>query len=140
MNLNKKKNLAKKVFKVGSDRIVFLETRIADIKDAITKQDIRDLEKSGAIVILEGKGRKKVRKRAGRSVGNIRKKIKQTKRDYIILTRKLRKYLKSLHARGEISREVSTNIRKKIRNKEFKSKSHLKEHIDSIGKTKGEEK
>ena len=52
-----------KALKLGRDRIVFLASRIGEIKDAITKQDIRDLKEDGAIVVKEIKGRKKVKKR-----------------------------------------------------------------------------
>ena len=99
MNLSKKKKLAKKTFGVGSERIVFLESRLDEIKDAITKQDIRDLEKSGAIIVLSEKGRAKVSKRKSRSAGNIRKKMGRRKRGYIIITRKLRQYLQDLYSR-----------------------------------------
>ena len=134
MNLSKKKKLAKKTFDVGFGRIAFLESRLEEIKDAITKQDIRDLEKSGAIIIKERKGRTKVRKKARRSIGNIRKKVKRRKRAYMILTRKLRGHIQGLYSGGEIAKENLKEIRKKIRNKEFRSKAHLKEHIGGIKK------
>jgi large subunit ribosomal protein L19e len=134
MNLSKKKKLAKKTLNVGEDRIVFLESRLEEIKDAITKQDIRDLLKSGAIIIKERKGRKRVEKTKSRSTGNIRKKAKKKKREYIILTRKLRKYLKGPEAGGKLLKEQVVDIRKKIRNRIFRSKAHLKEHIGGIQK------
>lgn len=60
MNLKKKKQLAAKTLKVGKERILFLGPRIEEIKEAITKQDIRELKKDGAILIKEIKGRKKI--------------------------------------------------------------------------------
>jgi len=135
MNLSKKKELAKRTFGVGEDRIVFVESRLNDIKEAITKQDMRDLRQDKAIIIKEKKGRKKViRKRRRRSTGNIRKKINTRKRDYVILTRKLRKYVLEIKNQGKISKEEVNDIRKKIRNKAFRSKSHLKEHIEGLRK------
>ncbi len=134
MNLSKKKKLAKRTLNVGEDRIVFLGSRLEEIKDAITKQDIRDLLKSGAIVIKERKGRKKVQKKRSRSTGNIRRKAKEKKREYIILTRKLRRYLKSQVSKGKLSKEHFRDIRKKIRNRVFRSLSHLKEYIGEIKK------
>ena len=134
MNLSKKKKLAKKTFNVGEDRIVFIESRLGEIKDAITKQDLRDLEKSGAIVIVSGKGRTRVREKAGRSTGNIRKKIKRRKREYMIITRKLRRYLQDLYSRGKISKENASNIKNRIRNKEFRSRVHLKEFMQGVSK------
>ena len=55
MNLRKKKILAAKALKVGKERIIFLKPRLEEIKEAITKQDIKDLYKEGAIKIKEVK-------------------------------------------------------------------------------------
>ena len=134
MNLSKKKKLVKRTLNIGEDRIVFLESRLEEIKDAITKQDIRDLVKSGAIIIKERKGRKKVQRTKSRSTGNIRKKAKKKKREYIIITRKLRRYLKGFEAEGKILKDDVTDMRKKIRNREFRSAAHLKEYIGGIKK------
>ena len=43
MNLEKKKALAAKILHVGKERIVFNSERLAEIKESITRQDIRDL-------------------------------------------------------------------------------------------------
>ena len=134
MNLSKKKKLAKRTFGVGENRIVFVESRLNDIKEAITKQDMRDLRQDKAIIIKEKKGRKKVIRKRRRSTGNIRKKINTRKRDYVILTRKLRKYVSEIKNQGKISKEEVNDIRKKIRNKAFRSKSHLKEYIEGLRK------
>ena len=132
MKLNKKKELAKRTLNVGKSRIVFLESRLDEIKDAITKQDIRDLKKEGAIVVKEIKGKRKVRKKKKKSVGNIRKKVKTRKKDYVTMARKLRNYLSELKKSGKISREDEKELRKKIRNKAFRSKAHLKEQIGGL--------
>ncbi len=59
MNLEKKKKLAARTLNVGKERIIFLKSRLEEIKEAITRQDIKDLHKDGAIIIKEEKGRKK---------------------------------------------------------------------------------
>jgi len=134
MNLSKKKGLAKRTFGVGEDRIVFVESRLNDIKEAITKQDMRDLKQDGAIIIKGKKGRKKVIRKRKRSTGNIRKKMKTRKKDYVVLTKKLRKYASEMKKQGKISKEKTDDIRKKIRNKIFRSKSHLKEYVEGLKK------
>ena len=53
MNLKKKKILAAKTLGVGRNRIRLLKSRLDEIKEAITKQDIRDLKNDGAILIKE---------------------------------------------------------------------------------------
>jgi len=60
MNLRKKKMLAAKTLGVGKNKIVFVKSRIDEIKEAITKQDIRDLYNEGAILIKQVMGRRKV--------------------------------------------------------------------------------
>ena len=66
----KKKKLTERTFGVGRERVVFVESRLGDIKEAITKQDIRDLYTDGAIIIKDIKGRKKVVRKTNRSKGN----------------------------------------------------------------------
>ena len=134
MDLSKKKKLAERTFGVGKKRIVFVESRLDEIKDAITKQDIRDLYNEGAIIIKERGGRKRVVKKINRSKGNIRKKVKKRKREYIILTRKLRRYISDLKKQEKIFNKDLKEIRKKIRNKSFKNKMQLKEQIEGGGK------
>lgn len=130
MNLRKKKLLAVKVLGVGKEKIVFVKPRLDEIKEAITKQDIRDLYASGAIIVKNSRGRKKIIKRKRkRGVGHIKKMVNTRKRTYIVLTRKLRKYIKELENKSELKKEQSKKIRQGIRNRLFKSKSHLKEHF-----------
>jgi large subunit ribosomal protein L19e len=128
MNLRKKKALAARTFGVGLARVEFVEARLEEIKEAITKQDIRDLQKDGAIIIKNIRGRKKnENKKKSRSVGNVRKKVNRRKRDYVTMTRKLRKHLAEV--KDKLTEKEKKDIRKKIRNKFFRSKAHLKEHI-----------
>ena len=134
MNLSKKKSLAAKTLGVGKSRIIFAHPRLEEIKEAITKQDIRDLHKEGAILVREVHGRKKVARKAKRaSSGNIRKKMKPGKREYIIITRKLRSFLNE-HGNSGLSREEIKNNRKKIKNRMFKNKNSLKEYLGGIKK------
>lgn len=130
MNLRKKKDLAAKTLKVGRHRIIFVTKRLDEIKEALTKQDILQRHQEGAIKIKEVKGRKKVEKRKRkRGQGKVKMKINKRKTEYIAMTRKLRRYVGELKNSGKISREDSKEIRKKIRNKEYRSKAHLKEQI-----------
>ena len=135
MNYVKKKNLAVRALKVGRQRIVFLKSRLDEIKDALSKQDIRDLKEDGAIVVKEVKGRRKnVKRKRKRGVGKVKKRVNTRKQDYVIMTRKLRGYVKELKNRGEISNEEVVEIRKRIRNKKYRSKAHLKEYIGGLRK------
>lgn len=135
MNLRTKKQLASKVLKVGKNRIHFDSDKFAEIKEAITKQDIKDLHSAGFISIKPIKGRKKiVRRKTKRGPGKIKKKVNKRKQTYVKITRKLRKYLKELKIQGIIRKELFQELRKKIRMKDFRSKMHLKEYLENIEK------
>jgi len=133
MNLGKKTNLAARTLKVGKDRITFIKSKLNEIKEAITKQDIRDLQKEGAIVVKEVSGRKKnLKRKPKRSTGNVRKKVNKRKQEYVIMTRKLRKYAAEMKNQGRLSKEEVVEIRKRIRNRSYKSKAHLKRYIEEL--------
>ena len=128
MKLDKKKELAAKTLDVGKNRIAFSNEHLSEIKEAITKQDIIDLHKSGAIKIKPVKGRKKVEKRkTKRKLGKIKIKPGRRKKDYVLMTRKLRKYLKGMKVQNKLETEKYKDMRKKIRARYFKSLSQLKE-------------
>lgn len=126
----KKKELAAKALKIGKERVKFVRVRLDEIKDAITKQDIRDLVETGAIIIKPVKGRRtNIKKKNRKGQGKVKKKVNKRKREYVEMTRKLRKHVKLLKKQGTISKEESKQFRKEIRNKAFRSKSNLVSHI-----------
>jgi large subunit ribosomal protein L19e len=133
MDLKKKKALAVRTLGVGEKRIKFLEPRLEEIKEALTKQDIRDLYKDGAIVIQNVGGRKtSTKKKKRRSTGNVRKKVNKRKKEYVALTRKLRKHLAQIS--GKLTEKEKADFRKKIRNKFFVSNAAFKDYIAGIRK------
>ncbi len=126
MQLRNKKELASKVLGVGKGRIVFMPESLAEIKEAITRQDISDLHKSGAIQIKEISGRKTIEKRKHRrGVGKIKKRVPNSKQKYVVLTRKLRKVSHGLVKTNKIDKEQYREIRKMIKASRFKSRRHL---------------
>ncbi len=133
MNLSNKRTLAAKALKVGKNRVVFNSEGISEIKEAITKQDIKDLVREGIISIKPVKGRKKVKKRkTKRGYGKIKKKVNKRKQEYVKITRKLRKYIMELRNKGEIERELYWDLRKKIKMRNFKSRANLREYLGSL--------
>jgi large subunit ribosomal protein L19e len=134
MKLEKKKELASRALLVGKNRIAFNINRLGEIKEAITKQDIKDLVADGAIIIKEIKGRRTIVKSTGRRrAGSIKKKIKPGKRAYIIRTRRMRSFLAQLRRKEKLSREAYLTLRKEIRASIFRDLSHLKERIKELG-------
>lgn len=134
MKLDKKKRLAASTLGVGLGRITFNVNRLDEIKEAITKQDIRDLFGNGAIMVKEIRGSRTAvkEKRRRRGQGSIRKKARNKKREYMIITRKLRAFIVELLKHESISKERYVQLRKEIRAHSFKSKSHLKERIKTL--------
>ncbi|MBU3923683.1 MAG: 50S ribosomal protein L19e [Nanoarchaeota archaeon] len=131
MNLATRKELAAKVLRVGKNRISFVEGRLPEIKEAITRVDILDLHKSGAILIKEISGRKKiVRRKNRRRTGKIKLPVNKRKAEYIIITRKLRKFVRGLIRAGAVDKEKNQELRRQIRARAFKSKRHLKENLE----------
>ena len=135
MNLRNKKDLAANTLGVGKGRIVFVEERISEIKEAITKQDIRGLVESGAIQVKPVKGRRtNVSRKNKRGPGKIKLKVNKRKQEYVTITRKLRSYVAELKNQGKLTSEESTEIRKRIRNRAYKSKANLKSYIEGLRK------
>ncbi|MBM3233166.1 hypothetical protein FJZ18_03310 [Candidatus Pacearchaeota archaeon] len=133
MNLEKKKILAAKTFGVGMGRIVLNQARLADIKEAITKQDIRDLFVDKAILIKPIKGRKtKIKRNTRRRAGSIKKRINKGKLEYMRMARKLRKNLATLKRKGSIKNEHYWKLRKEIKARAFKDKHHFKERLTQL--------
>jgi large subunit ribosomal protein L19e len=134
MDLSKKKALAARTLGVGVGRVRFNMHNIGEIKEAITKQDIRDLVAAKAIFIQDVKGRKAASPRKRRRAGSIRMRPNNRKREYIILTRKLRSYLAEIRKQGKITNEEFISLRKGVRSRVFRNKTNLKEHIQLMQK------
>lgn len=133
MKLNKKKELAARTLGVGKSRISFNVNRIDEIKEAITKQDIKELVSGGAISIKEIRGtRTKKKRKTRRRAGSIKIKVNTRKRDYMTITRKLRSYLLDLKKRNAIPADVYKQMRKEIRLSSFKSLAQMKDRIAKI--------
>ena len=133
MNLSKKKALAARTLNVGKARILFNVQRLGEIKEAITKQDIRDLHKEGIILIKEVKGRRKiVRRNTRKRMGCRKKRILNKKHQYVTLTRKFRRYLSYLKNKKAISKEHFLQLRREIRARMFQTLAQLKERIKEV--------
>lgn len=128
MKLERKKDLAARTLGVGKSRVRFNKERLAEIKQAITKQDIRDLLGSGAIRIEDVKGRLKVqRRKARRRTGSVKKKVSKGKDEHVRLVRSLRGLLVELKKQKRVHGEHYHQLRKEIKSHQFKTKAQLHE-------------
>ncbi|MEM1577495.1 MAG: 50S ribosomal protein L19e [Candidatus Pacearchaeota archaeon] len=144
MSLKTQRRLAAEILGVGINRVKFMPEKINEIKEAITRKDIEELIKEGAIKKRPIKGykrragrkRQKRYKKRRRGEGKIKKKVIDRKRKYIILIRNLRRYLKNLKNRGILTTREYRILRKQAKGGRFKSKKELMEYIKiKLGKS-----
>ena len=141
MKLDKQKKLAAQVLKAGHKRIKFSPDRLSDIKEAITKGDIRALVISKAIKSNQKKSTSRSRarkllnqKRKGRRQGKGSREGKKTarlskKRKWINKVRIQRKFVKDLRNKKKISLPTYGPIYRKIKGGFFRSKNHIKTYL-----------
>lgn len=127
MNLAKKKKMIARTLGIGANRVVI--TSQGEIKEAITREDIRELAKQGIIKVKIIAGRRKKARIGKREEGSIKKRTRNRKQSYVKLTRKLRDYIKNLKHREKISAEKYRETRKKIKARAFKSLARLTEAL-----------
>ena len=127
-----KKKLIARTLGIGMSRIAIKS--MEELKEAITRQDIRELVKEGIIKIKQGKGKRKVKKikRRRKGPGSIKKKMKKGKKWHAILTRKLRQHIKIQKKKGKMSNERYREMRVKIKARAFADLKHLREHIGGL--------
>jgi large subunit ribosomal protein L19e len=128
------KRLASEILGVGRNRIWTDKNRLEDIEKAITRNDVRELIKEGAIKArIRIKKKKKAEKKGRRrGVGSIKKKIARRKEKYVYKIRKLRKYIQNLKNKKVINQDEKKKLRMMSRSGELKSLRHLKDHVSNI--------
>ncbi len=138
MELKLQKRLAGDVMNCSPYRVSFDVQRLDDIKDAITKADIRALARQGAIIknpvvgISKFRARKiKCQKRKGRRKGpGCKKGPKRSrlskKRAWINRVRCQRRFLAELREKKLVSTKTAHMIYQKIKGGFFRSRRHVK--------------
>ncbi len=141
MNLSKQKKLAAKVFGVGKKRVVFDNDKLSEIKESITRSDIRSLEILKAIKknpknsVSRVRARKVLKqKRKGRKTGPGSRKGKKTarlsgKRLWMNKIRIQRSFAKELRDKQLISLSTYRLVYRRIKGGYFRSKSHIKTYL-----------
>ncbi len=128
-----KKRLAARALNVGIERIRFNNERLAEIKEAITKQDIRDLAKDGALFVKEVSGRKThERSKQRRRTGSFRKKVDTSKKDYVTFIRGARRAIAHAKEQGTLSGEHAQLLRKEIRSGRVNARAMLRERMKEV--------
>ncbi len=142
MKVNTQKRLAGVILKCSANRIWLDKERLTDIKEAITKIDIRNLIKEKAIVKKPVKSISRVRarkaqaqKRAGKRRGHGSRKGTSNAREskktvWINHVRAQREVLKNMKEKKIITPVIYTELYNKSKGGFFRSKKHLKLYIE----------
>ncbi|MBS3152331.1 50S ribosomal protein L19e [Candidatus Woesearchaeota archaeon] len=141
MNLRNKRLIASRVLKVGFDRVWFDPNKTAEIKEAITRDDIRKLIVDGSILVKQkvgiSRGRARMitlQKRKGRMNGSGSKKGKRTSRlgrkeEWVNRIRAQRNLFSDLVENGNITSETYRILRAKAKGGFFRSRRHIKLYL-----------
>lgn len=141
MNISNQRRISAKLLKVGIHRVWFDNGRLEEIKEAITKADIKALISQLAIQRRPFKGTSRVRarkramqRRKGRQQGDGHRKGKATarlsrKEKWMIMVRNQRKFIKELKEKQLIEVSVYRNLYQKVKGGYFRSKRHIKLYL-----------
>ncbi len=150
MELKTQKRIAAEVLKCSHKRVKFSEEHLSDIKESITKQDIRELINANIIQKKPKKGVSRanarkliVQKRKGRRRNQGSRKGKATarlpkKQVWMNKVRLQREFLKKLKEKGHIDTSVFNDLYKKSKGGLFRSLNHLKYFIKERNLIKNE--
>ena len=141
MNSTIQRKLAAKIAKRSVKRIKLDLTRLDDVKEAITRADVKALIRDGAILVESKKGvsrarAKKIRsqKLKGRRRGQGSRKGKDSarlpgKRTWINKIRLQRFFIKDLKDRKKITQEDYKDLYRKSKGGFFRSRRHIKLYL-----------
>lgn len=142
MKLSVQKRLAADVMKCSSKRVHFIPERITDIKEAITKADIRGLVAEGIISEVQKKGVSRARAKhkanqrsKGLQRGPGKRKGKKTaivprKEAWMAKVRTQRVFLKELRENEVIDQAAFKSLYRKSKGGFFRNKRHIKIYMN----------
>jgi large subunit ribosomal protein L19e len=145
MDLKNQRRLAAEILGCGENRIWIDPTRMEDVSEAITRNDVRRLIDSKAIKARQKKGvsrgrtrylkdQKKKGKRRGHGSRKGAKKARTPKKDAWINTiRPIRAQLIEYKRQGKIDTSTYRKLYKRAKGGMFKSKARLDAHLKSEG-------
>ena len=148
--LDVQRRLAAQILKCGKNRIRFDPARLDDIKEAITKSDVRSLISNGTISkkrILNTSRflsrKRKQQKGKGKQKGFGSRKVRKParlnpKRTWINKIRLQRYFIKSLRDKGLVTSTIYHELYMKSKGGFFRSLRHLKLYTQERGLLKNE--
>lgn len=145
MDLKTKKRIAARILKCGIDKVWMDPERLGEIKESITRRDVRNLISQGIIQNVHEVGTSKSRSRirklqrkkgrqkgAGSKQGTRHARLSKKQR-WIARIRIQRRFLKHLRDKGAINKKTYHLFYKKSKGGFFRSKRHIKVYIEEHG-------
>jgi large subunit ribosomal protein L19e len=142
MKIGPQKRLASQLLKCSEKKVWLDDERLDEVKEAITKADVKTLINKGLIGLVRTNGQSRVRarkrleqRRKGRQKGPGTRKGKKTarlsdKERWIVRMRVQREFLKELKTKEIITVPTYRNLYCKSKGGFFRSKRHIKLYID----------
>jgi large subunit ribosomal protein L19e len=143
-DLASQKRIVASILKCGINRVWFDPERLADIENAISREDLRGLVTDGAIKarqkrgVSRGRARAKMAKRSyGHCKGPGRRKgaagaRNASKRAWIQKIRAIRKALIALRDAGTVDRHMYRILYRKAAGGQFRSVAHMKAQLEIL--------
>ena len=150
MDVSFQRRIAAQIFKCGKDRVWIDPNALEEVKEAVTREDVRNLIKRGLIKKLPKRGTSRVRAnhiKAQKEKGRRRGPGSRKGRKYARYPRKLRwmktirpirKTLRDLRDSGKIDRKTYRRYYLLAKGGEFKDKNHLLMNLRDEGYLKEE--
>jgi large subunit ribosomal protein L19e len=145
MKLDVHKRKAASLLKTSPKKIKFNTTMLTEIKEAITKTDLRGLIRDGTIKKVQDKGvsrgrarkiqaqkRKGLKKGAGKRKGSANAR-NNTKEVWKAKVRTQREFIKELKDKQLIEGPTYRNLYSKVKGGYFRSKRHIKLYLEEQG-------
>ena len=124
------RRLAAYILKCAQDRVSFDTTRLDDIREAITKVDVRALIKEGAIKSRPARGVSRARvQHRRRGPGSIRRSLKKIKHNWVNRIRPQRAYLEQLRNSGDVTKQEYRKLYLQAKGGFFRNVRHIKLHL-----------
>ncbi|MBI2507591.1 50S ribosomal protein L19e [Candidatus Woesearchaeota archaeon] len=145
MNLVTQKRIAAEILKVGAGKIWFDPDKLSEIKEAITKSDIKSLISVKSIrakkLPYQSRARNrinKIQKRKGLRSGQGSRKGKRTariprKKAWMIKIRAQRKFLRAIKEKGHVDNKLFKSLMSKAKGGFFRSERHIKIYLQEKG-------
>jgi len=136
--LTQQRRMASDILKVGGTRVWISEKHLEDVKNAITRADIRKMISHGYIKARNEKIKrpnletKKKKKGEGSRKGKRGSRLPK-KRKWINTIRPLRRMIKDLRAEGKIDVSNYRKLYMLVKSGSFRSRSHLKLYLKQKG-------